>query len=202
MTIKLILKIYILSTFIYFLVAKIKHWPLKSILILSALNSIVTDICISYKIPVYLSNNTYVILHAGLWFYIVKEYLGKKQALILGVIWGGLTLYYVSTINILDKFYNRYFALTSIIYIILFFVLCIKRLKNEDIDFFNSNTFILIAAPVIFLLGMSFMFGFDAKIFSEITIVDIGIYELINFIVNVIYYTLLNYYIYKSVKHV
>lgn len=196
------IKLYIILTFIYFLVAKVKHWPLKSILFVAALNSILTNVFIKYELPYYILSNIYVILHAGLWFYIIKEYLSKKQALALGITWTGLTLYYVITINILDKFYNRYFALTSILYIILFFLLCIKRLKNEDLDFFNSNTFKLIAAPVIYFLGLSFMFGFDAKIFSEITIANIGIYELINFIVNVIYYTLLNYYIYKSVKHV
>ena len=204
MIIKLILKIYIILTFVYFLVASIKNQPLKSILILSASNIIITDIFIHYNISFYINSNIYTILHAGLWIYILHKHLTSVQKKLVGSIWAVLTISYLCTTDISATYYNRYFPFTSILYIIMFLLVCVKALKKEDIEFFQSKQFILIFSPVMYFLGMSFIFAFiESGRFSEVYVFgEIGIYEFINFVVNVIYYSLINYYIYKSKKNV
>ena len=200
---KLIIKSYICLTFICFLVAKIKNKQLKNILLFSTLNTVIVDLFIYYEISIYFNNNLYTIIHVGLWFYVLSQYLTTMQNKLIGLSYSFLTICYLLSTNIFTTYFSRYFALTSITYIIMFFLLCVKMLEKEDVDFFYSKDFLLIFAPVMYFLGMSFIFGFTDRMFSEVFVIsDVNIYGFINFIVNMIYYSLINYYIYKSKKYV
>ena len=197
------IKIYIIVTLIHFLVAKTKHTPLKYILIVAAANIIITDVFkYQLNIKTSVSVNIYVILHFFLWLQILTPYLKKQYKPIINYTFIGITILSLSTINIHANFYNNYFVATSITYVLMFFWVCVRHLKNEDIRFFKSIQFVLIFAPVLFFLTQSILSGFKSRIFSDTDIIDgLSMYAFMNFIANTVYYSLLNYYILKSKSH-
>ncbi len=202
MILKSIIKAYIIITLIHFLVAKTKNKLLKYILIISVANTIITDI-FKYllKLDTSISLNLYVILNFFFWLQIVIPYLDKQyKPIINSLFWLG-TLLSFSMVNI-HKFYHNYFIINSIVYIIIFFWICLKNLKFENIAFFQSTNFTLVFAPVLFFLGLSFIFAFKSPTFSETFLFEgVTIYTFINSTANLVYYSLINYYIRKSKAH-
>lgn len=199
---KLIIKIYILFSLIYFFKVGLKNKPLKYILLTSVINTIITDVFKEYEVPTYLNNNIYIIIHIFLWIKIILEYIHKPKRIMIWAIWCFFTSCFLIIYPITSIYFHDYFVFTSILYIILFFVISIVKLKDEVVEFFQSKEFILILSPVMFFLGKSFMFGFKSIKFSDIDMWGITTaYDFISSIVNVIYYTLLNYYMYKSYKN-
>lgn len=198
MLFKLSIKVYIIITLIHFLVAKTNNMQLKYILIISGANVIITDILKYLNIETDLNLNAYVILNAFFWLQIIIFNLKKQHKSIMSFLFIVVTILSFSFVDI-HKFYHNYFVISSIVYILIFFRVCIKHLKHENITFFQSNNFILLFAPVLFFFGMSFIFGFKSSIFSNTYLFEgINVYGFINFLVNLVYYSLLNHYILKS----
>lgn len=144
-----------------------------------------------------------IIIHQGLWLYILSKFASRKRAAFFSV----LFFIFFSIINVLfiEGIYafNYYtFVLGSMLYATLFVYECFIQLRKENLFFFQSNAIIALFAPMLFLLGMSLLFAFrdynltSLKLFGGITL-----YLGVNLFVNLIYYSLLNLYIYREHKH-
>lgn len=91
------------------------------------------------------------------------------------------------------------FVLGAFIYLAFVFFESFYQLKKENLSFFESNRFILIIAPLLFFLGFSLMFGFIKKdIRSTIIYGNTNLYKFVSYYVNLIYYAIINIYIYKE----
>ncbi|MEO7173972.1 hypothetical protein [Flavobacterium sp.] len=91
------------------------------------------------------------------------------------------------------------FIVGALFYLIFFLFLSFKQLRNENLAFFTNNNFILLFSPILFFIGFSFVFAFKNRNLNE-TILweDISLYNLISYFINIIYYSLINLYIYKE----
>ena len=158
-----------------------------SIALLNFNKNIVTLYCLGF------------LVHNSLWIYILtfNKKLFNKIILISFILFGLANFFFLEKngINYIT------FIIGALLYVILFILECFKNLINENLDFFKNNEFILLIAPVLFFIGFSFIFGFRN---SNIRFIKLfGKYELyqsISTFVNIIYYTLINIYIYKERK--
>jgi len=98
--------------------------------------------------------------------------------------------------------FNCYsFVVGAFMYLILFLIESFYQLRKENFPFFFSNQFILLMAPVLFFIGLTFMFGFKSRaIIKTVFFEKFELYRTIIIVVNVVYYSLLNIYIYREKK--
>lgn len=198
----MIIKIYIFFTLMYYVYSKNKNNTLGLLLILSVMNSFITSVLKYFELPIFFNNNIYVLVHNLLWLILLKKQ-SLKPKLLTSIIWGFLffncfTLFYIS---IFKEFNFNAFILGSLIYTSLFVFENYSNLKRENLSFFISNDYILLFAPVLFFLGMSLMLGFRSKPLTIIVLFgEVKLYDFVNCFVNIIYYTLINIYIYKERK--
>ena len=142
------------------------------------------------------------IFHNGFWLALLARNSYFKRAIYIS-----LFLYIIfSIINWLaiegSSGFNYYtFVVGAFLYLIFFIIESFYRLSKEDFAFFLANDFILLLAPILLFLGLSFMFGFKSKLVtSTMLFPNIKLYDAIVYFVNVVYYVLLNMYIYKERK--
>ncbi|NHM05732.1 hypothetical protein G4D82_00730 [Flavobacterium sp. CYK-4] len=96
---------------------------------------------------------------------------------------------------------QKTFVFGALIYIALFIYESFKNLSKENLAFFSNNDYTILFAPVYFFMGMSFTLGFgDFKLLDYLIYNDITLYSLINCFVNIVYYGLIDFYIYKEQK--
>lgn len=147
-----------------------------------------------------------VIVHNSLWLALIVKYL--SSSIDKTVLYGYILL---SLLNFLlfegpDEFNYYTFVIGALLYTGIFIVVSIQHLMKERLSFFSSNEIILLTAPIMFFLGMSFMLSFRSHdltswlIFKFITKEGIKLYTVVNFSVNVIYYILINIYLLKERK--
>lgn len=149
-----------------------------------------------YKISVGFLYNISIILQFMFWLLILSIVL-KKQSLFFVyffIAFATLSLFYKFSV-----FNNFNFVFGAILYLILYVYENYNLLNQEKIEFFQSNNYFLISIPIIFFLGMSFLFSFNLRaLTSTIVVGKINLYTAINYFVNIIYYILINIYIYKE----
>ena len=201
-SIQVCIKFYIVLSLILYFYYGNKNKELGFLLFFAVVNGFMTYLFKSYEIKSFLNNNLYILFHNFTWFYIIRK---KKDILLfkdfyffLLVIISLLTFINTSIFNEFN-YYNFIFG--ALAYTFIFIIESYKNLKNSSLIFFTSNNFILLFAPILFFLGMSFLLGFKSKSINSILVFgDLTFYMLINYSVNIIYYTLINIYIYKERK--
>jgi hypothetical protein len=198
----MIIKLYIVITLVLYFVFNNKNKMLGLLLFLSVVNIIVTDLFKHFRIDTFFNNNIYVLAHNLLWILLLqKQSLNPKLS--TSIIWGFLffncfSLFYSS---IFKEFNFNAFILGALIYTTLFVFESYSNLKKENLSFFISNNYILLFAPILFFLGMSFMLGFRSKsVTGTVLFGEVKLYTFVNYFVNIIYYSLINIYIYKERK--
>lgn len=151
------------------------------------------------KYPITINNNLYVLVNSSLWMFLLFKNFRNIFYIILIIlyfIFGLLNIIYSSTIL---KFNNTNFIIGSIIYLICYIVESYNNLKKENLNFFLSNNYILLSAPILFFIGFSLMLSFSSKeLTSYLIFEDIKLYNLIGNFVNIFYYTIINIYILKE----
>lgn len=146
-----------------------------------------------------------IIIHISLWLIIIsKQVLNKKVASIFlatFLLFSSINLFFGE--GLVECNFNT-FIVGALLYIILFIYESFYQLKKENFTFFKSNNYLLLFCPVIFFFGLSFVFGFKSKELAETIVFNkMALYDFIIYFVNIIYYTLINIYIYreKRLKH-
>ncbi len=143
--------------------------------------------------------NFSILLHHTLWLFLLYSLIKSKIALVVTILFFVFSVLNVLFFEGLDEFNCYTFVVGSLLYVILFLYESFRQLKKENLLFFVLNPFILIFAPVLFLLGMSFMFSFkDIELTSTIIIFNTKLYVIINYTLNFIYYIFILVYIYKE----
>lgn len=143
-----------------------------------------------------------VIFHHSLWLLLLITSISSphylKYIVVCFFLFGIYNLYFLEGPV---KFNYLTFIVGALLYIIIFIYQSFVELKHENFPFFQSNTYLLLFAPILFFFGMSFMFGFRShEITSVIIFADIKLYKVINQFVNCIYYLLIICYIYTEKK--
>lgn len=203
---KIIVLLTLLSGLLFLDRKKQIHRHLLAILWVCFLTEVINSILIVNKKSIVLCVSISIIIHHGLWLWMLAKNAAKKNAAFL--LLGCFLLFGLINMGFLDgtKKFNYYtFVVGAFLYIIIFIYESFCRLRQENFDFFLSNTFILLTAPVLFFFGLSFMFGFNSKnVTSYLLFGQLKLYTFISYFVNIIYYSLINLYIYreKKLRHV
>lgn len=143
--------------------------------------------------------NINIIIHNTLWLMIIGAFLYETKAVIvIHIIFGLVNLLFLEGYS---KFNYYTFVFGALLYTTIFIYLSFKQLKKENLSFFLSNNYILLFAPVLFFLGLSFMFSFKSRELTSTYIFnEMKLYTFINYFVNIIYYFFINLYIFKEKK--
>lgn len=177
---------------------KENHRLLLIILLLCFLNELASLLFILMNISYSLLFTVSVMIHNALWLFVISKVCQRESIYILlfYFVFAFLNLLFVE--GFVHFNYNTFIA-GALLFIIIFISESFVRLKNEAFSFFSSNDYILIFAPVLFFFGLSFIFGFRSDVLSEKMLFgNVNLYEFINISVNLVYYTLINVYIYRE----
>lgn len=203
---KIIVLLTLLSGLLFLDRKKQIHRHLLTILWVCFLTEAINSILIVNKKTIGLFVSISIIIHHGLWIWMLAKNAAQKNAAFL--LLGCFLLFGLINISFFEgtKEFNDYtFVFGAFIYIIIFIYESFCKLRLENFDFFTSNTFILLTAPVLFFFGYSFMFAFNSKnVTSYLLFGQLKLYTFISYFVNIVYYSLINLYIYreKKLKHV
>lgn len=199
-----IIQLLVLITFInalLFLGIKNKiHKFLVAILASNFLNELFTIVCILNKIDYSFLYSITIIIHNVLWLILLYKLTGYKTILkYILIVYLCCALINLIVFEGFGHFNNYTFVFGAFIYISIFIISSFKELKKENFPFFYSNNYLLLFAPVLFFLGLSFYFGFQNSALGDIIIIgDLNLYDALIYFVNIIYYTLINIYIYRE----
>ncbi len=205
-------QVYVLITFMYLVFNLKSNKPVHKILLLILLTSLTTEVLAS--VFLYFKQNVHIKLlysvsvpiHNCLWFIVLKKIINNTSVIKLFIF--GYILFFTCNFILIEgsKSFNHYtFIVGALLYISIFIYESFYQLKAENFKFFLSNEYILLSSPVIFFFGLSFIFGFKSEQLAQKTLLlNVRLYEFIMYFVNIIYYTLINIYIYreKKLKHV
>ena len=200
-----IIKVYILFTFLFTSIFYSNSRRVKIIWILVLLGVVNELISYSLKIRNFsyaMTSSVYLLCHNILWMYIL--YIGFSNKFLIKIIILLYIFFGVFNFLFLEGIYPfnfNTFIIGAFIYISLFIYESFYKLQQENLSFFLSNNYLLLSAPVIFFFGVSFVFGFkSAELADNELFCGLNLYQLINYFVNIIYYTLINIYIYREKK--
>ncbi len=141
-------------------------------------------------------------LFHSIWLFILKEYVTKKEIL-LYLTWLFVIFSLVNfVIIVVTGKYNFYsFVLGSIIYTVFFIKENYRQMKAEALQFFISDFYLLIFSPLLFMLGLSLILSFaKAEIVRAEMFWGITLYKLFVNLACLVYYSLINIYIYRQRK--
>lgn len=178
------------------------HRLLIVILTLCFITEMINSILIIYSKPIVLSMTIGVIFHHFFWLILIYKNVTFKRVyaflIFFFILFCFMNLYMGEG---LEKFNYYTFITGAFIYIMTFVYESFYQLRKENFPFFLSNNYLLLSAPVIFFFGLSFMFGFKSKeVTSNIVFGGIKLYDIIIYFVNIVYYSLINIYIYREKK--
>lgn len=185
--------------------AKNTNKALGLLLFLSVVNTILTDLLKYNSLNYYPANNLYVFLHHLIWLCLIgQSALAKGHLKFILVFFAGFGLCFLLYNGLDMRFHYEVFILGALLYLIVFTFESYSRLKNEQLSFFLSNTYLLLFAPVLFFFGMSLIFNFRSSAIGKVLLgYGLTLYDVVAYFVNIVYYSLINVYIYKekALKH-
>lgn len=155
-----------------------------------------------YVLPYSTFTTFSVVVSIILWFRILHMIFNAKKLIIATIIVFSLFAF----INLLFMEgpieFNYYTLILGAFLYILFFVFeSFNELKRDNFYFFQSNKYILIVSPIILFLGFSLLFFFKSHYLNSNNIIEnVKFFTYFSIIVNVIFYSSLNYYILKENK--
>jgi hypothetical protein len=201
-----VIYIIIFCTFLHALISlnknKLMYRYVMMILTVFVLNEVISTCSVAYSFTFKINSTITTFVHNVLWLLIIRDSVRFPRIV------NGLLIAFI-TFSLCDlffiegwKLFNCYsFILGSFIYLILFLVESFYQLKQENFPYFFSNKFILLMVPVLFFIGLTFMFGFKSRsVNTTLLFGKFELYRVIIIAVNIVYYSLLNIYIYREKK--
>ena len=200
------IQVYELLTFLVALLfLKLKKNTVNQLLFLILFVNIATEMLttfIHYEEKPRLLFTISVFLHNSFWLFLLSKSI-RKSAIFLPlfccyILFSILNLFFMEGI---EKFNFNTFIIGAFLYLVLFIYGSFHELKKENYNFFLANQYLLLFAPVLYFFGLSFVFGFKSRMLTETIIFgDVSLYEFIISFVNIVYYSLVNIYIYREKK--
>jgi hypothetical protein len=165
-------------------------------------NEICTYLLIINDVKISFLTNIFVIINNTIWLYLIVKTIDlSKWFSKIPIIYfcAGVTNFLF--IEGFFQFNQFTFLFGSIIYIFIFLYYIYHNLNCNNLELFKKNDFIMICSPVLFFLGLSLVFAFKNKKIDQILVLGtLKLYYFVNISVNIIYYTLINIYIYRERK--
>ncbi len=198
-----IIQILIFVTFINILFIDIKsHRVVFFLLLISLINEILSLYLISKNLKISTNNNIYIITHNFLWLILIYKIFNTKIYILVSAIFfvffSVLNLFFIEGFNV---FNDNILVVGSIIYCSIFIIEFYLNLKKENFNLISSNNYLLLFSPILFFIGFGFICGFKNKSLNDVIIFNnIKLYTFIIYFVNIIYYSLINIYIYRERK--
>ncbi len=166
----------------------------------------ITEVLSIYNLII--KNNINFLYSISLLFYFVLWLLILKSTtkfhktsilfIFLFILFGIINLFYFEGIK---SFNFSTFIVGAFFYNLIVIVSSIYFIKNELLNFYKSNEFLLIIAPILFMFGLSFMFGFKSiDLTNTFVFKKLKLYTFVTYSVNLVNYTLINIYIYRERK--
>lgn len=201
------IKILVILTFVFALAnlrrSNKNHIYLLCILGICAVTEIINSLLYYLQLSNGLVMSISIIFHDCFWLALLQRNTATKFQSIAVI--GLFLAFAIINLFLMDSIYafDYYsFVIGAFIYVVLFLYENFYQLKRENLSFFLSNSYLLLFAPVLFFIDLSLMFGFDSpavtskKVFGFIKLYDFTIY-----FVNIVYYSLINIYIYREKKN-
>ncbi len=143
--------------------------------------------------------NYYYILHGLFWLYQIAAVFSNR---ILKHVLGAYLLFAVVNLFAIEMSGLNYltFIIGALTYLVLYLLRHFKLLRNENLSYFKSSSFIFLSAPVAFFFAMSFVLSFRESGLRHLTISGYSLYKYLVFSSSVIYYSLLAIYAVKLKK--
>lgn len=191
---------FVISCFFYLKKTKKIVWVVV-ICLINFLTDISTLMCIYSNKSFTTIYNINFMLHHFFWIYILFTFNRKfsflHYVLVAFVVFALTNLFFIEKQSL--NYYT--FVVGALFYIVSFIVLSFYHLKNENLNYFTTNQYLLQTTPVVFFIGLTFIYAFrDSDMRNIIVYNNIDLYTFIAVIVNIIYYTLLNVYFFKERK--
>jgi hypothetical protein len=203
-----LLPIYIIITFVFGLLSLKMNNSVNSylliILMVNALTEILSIFLLYKECSIKLSTTFNVIITNFLWLLLINSWIESRKIAItllsLFLLFSIINLFFIQGF---DVFNMHTFIVGAFIYIIVFVIKSFYELRTENFSLLLSNYYILLISPILYFFGFSFIFGFGNIPLAKVKILDIKLYDFIGYFVNIIYYTLINIYIFreKKLKH-
>lgn len=194
---------------ITFLIVLIRHNPrdtihriLIAILAVNLINEIIHYIYLIMNVRSSVMYTVNVMLHHCLWLYLLSRIAHLRQ-LVLYVMSGfiAFSVFNVTLLEGSDVFNFNTFIAGAILYVVLFIVESFRQLKHENLRFFTNDNYLLLCAPLLLFIGLSFIFGFKSRELSTTLVFgNVTLYVAIGYFVNIVYYLLINIYIFRHKK--
>lgn len=178
------------------------HRYLLNIMLICFFTELINTLLIVNAKSIVFSSSLSICFHHSIWLLLLLNFVSFPRTtfiLLIGFVAfaAGNLFFFEGT----DNFNYYTFVVGAFVYIGIFIYESFYKLRQEAFSFFLSNDYLLLLAPVLFFFGLSFMFGFkSSKITSFIIFSDIKLYSFIIYFVNIVYYTLVNIYIYREKK--
>lgn len=201
-------QLYLIITFVtglFFLnKSKLCNKLLFIILTVMTLTEILSSLLLYFSFNIDVLYTLSIIAHNGLWLYLIYILANHPKGLLYS---GAVFLVFaVSNLLFLEGYnsFNHYtFIVGALTYIVSFIVISFRELRAERFLFFRQNQFLLLFSPILFFFGLSFVMGFRSKELASTPVLkDFNLYQVVGYFVNLIYYSLLNLYIFKERKTV
>jgi hypothetical protein len=200
------IQIYVVLTFIVAIIFYRPKSPtfrlLFFIVLLNVACEVITTTLFYYKKETGLFNSIALPVHHTLWLFLLYRHI--KPARFFYPLYAAFILYAIINFFFLEgstRFNTRTFIVGAFLYVVLFIYESFEQLKKENFDFFLSNKYLLLFAPVLFLFALSFIIGFNSrKLATTVVFSGLTLYQVIISFVNIIYYSLINIYIYREKK--
>ena len=194
--------IYIFLTLLLAIVFYQNKREFKFIILILALglcNEIYSYFLIAANLSTILNVSIYTLIHNLLWLLLMRSVANK---LLITILCGIYLLFGITNLLFFEgmaSFNHNSFIAGALLYVVIFILRSFNELKKENLHFFTSNKYILLFAPVLFFIGLSFVFGFKSALLAQTTIVgELTLYQAIITVVNFVYYSMINLYIYKE----
>lgn len=127
---------------------------------------------------------------------IVQKRYHLKSIITAYLILGAINLFFYEG---LDQFNHYNFIAGAFMYVFLFIYESFNQIKKENLAFFQTNNYLLLFSPILFMLGYSILISFNNRTLNA-TIVFAGmtLYDIIGYFINLIYYSLLITYCFRE----
>lgn len=170
------------------------------ILFISSVTEIIGFLLLRNYKDFYYLYSLYFIFHSGLWLLIVCKIFNKKNIYIVTI---GFFVFAIINILLLEgpNLNQMTFVVGALCYISIFAIESYHQLKNENLNYFVTNTYLLLFAPILFFFGFSFLLSFrNSNVMHSLVLGKTDLYSFISYFANISYYSLINLYIYREYK--
>ncbi len=201
-----LMSMYVAFTLVWLLVSfnkrKREHCLLLAILVLSVVNEIVSLVLRANDLPIRLNTTIYVIANIYFWLALFYHVSRRRRTVLVAVaLFTSFMIFNFVLLDGMHRFNSYTFVVGALLYVMLFIYDSAIELRKENLNYFLSNKYLLIASPVLFFISFSFLFGFRTIELRDIIIYDsITLFDFVSYFANIVYYTLINFYIYFEKK--